>query len=219
MKRLKPDFSMGSGGLVDPEFIPESVRRELLLHLNNAPLSHDQKESLLEYANDIAQMVLDGELESGKTQREQIEAVAANARRLLQSLNMLGQSARDAISGHTDYLAYGSAPPVELDDQIKDAIKRPGSNLLSASWDWIDALETASTYTTEQFKIDKTSKPEQMQARGYVAMMAERVRELTGSKPPYDRAAWFSSFSECLGRHLGLKIGPRIVESGIKAIR
>lgn len=215
----KPDFSIGGGGLLDSEFIPESVRRELLLHLNNAPLSGDQKDLLLEYANDIAQMVLDGELETGKTQREQIETVAANARRLLQSLKMLGQPAREALCSHTEYLAYGNAPPVELDHHIKTIIMKPGGNLLSSSWEWIAALETASTYTTEQFKIDKTSKPEQMRARGYVAMMAERVRELTGSKPPKDKAAWFAGFVDCLGQHMGLEIGPRIVKSGIEAIR
>lgn len=219
MKRLKPDFSTGGCGLVDPEFIPESVRRELLLHLNNSPLSDDQKKSLIKFAGRIAQMVLDGKLAVGKIQREQIEAVAANARRLLQSLKMLGQPARDVLNANTDYLADVSAPPIELDNQIIDAINQPGSDLLSASWDWVNALESAAAYTVEQFKIDKTSKPEQMQSRGVVSMLAERVEVLTGSKPPCDRAAWFSNFSECLGRNMGLKIGPRIVESGIKATR
>ena len=41
--RAKPDFSVGGGGMVDPEFIPADVRRELLLHLEKSPLTGEQK--------------------------------------------------------------------------------------------------------------------------------------------------------------------------------
>lgn len=219
MRRIKPDLSTGHGGMVDAEFIPASVRVELLLHLKQSSLTDEQKDALLNFSNNIGQMVFDGELESGKKQREQIDAVAMNARRLLSSLKMLGQPARDALHAHTDYLAYGSAPPVELERQIKDEITKPGANLLSSAWDWIDALEMAATYTTQQFNIGKTSKPDQMRARGYVAMLAERVRELTGSTPPKDPAAWFAGFAGCLGKYLDTQMGPRIIKSGIEAIR
>ncbi|MDB5779178.1 MAG: hypothetical protein JWP93_1543 [Polaromonas sp.] len=218
-KKVKPDLSVGHGGWVDPEFIPDSVRRELLLHLNLSALTDEQKESLLTHSNDMAQMVIDGELESGKRQREQIEAVATNAKRLLSSLTLLSQSARDTLHAHTDYLAYGSAPPVELDRHIKTKITQPGESLLSSAWDWVEALETASNYATQQFDIDKTSKPEQMRARGLVSILAERVREMTGSLPPKDAASWFAGFAECLGNQLQMRIGSRIVKSGIDAIR
>jgi hypothetical protein len=218
-QRIKPDLSSGRGGIVDPKFIPESVRRELLLHLEKSTLTDEQKTALLAYSNDIGQMEISDELESGKKQREQIEAVAANARRLLSSLKMLGQPARDALHAHSDYLAFGSAPPVELERHIKAQITQPGNTLLSSAWDWVSALETASNYTTEQFNIDKTSKPEQMRARGFVSMLAEQVRDLTGSLPPKDQAAWFAGFAECLGQHLELPIGTRIIKSGIEAIR
>jgi hypothetical protein len=132
---------------------------------------------------------------------------------------MLGQPARDALHAHTDYLAYGSAPPVELDRHIKAKITQPGESLLSSVWDWVAALETASNYTAQQFKIGKTSKPEQMRARDLVSMLAERVRELTGAPPPKDPASWFAGFAECLGKHLKLQIGTRIVKSGIEALR
>ena len=225
MKRVKPDLSSGRGGMVDPEFILSDVRKNLMLSLVHSPLNDDQKSALLDYANDIGQMVMDGELKSGKEQREQIEKVAADAHRLLSSLKMMSEPARDALHAHTDYLAYGSDPPVDLDHHIKTQIKDPRTTLLSSSWDWITALEVAANYSAEQFKIDKTSKPGQMRARGLVAMLAERVRELTGSKPPKDPASWFAGFAECLGEHLEPKmtgpkmIGPRIIKSGIEAIR
>ena len=87
---------------------------------------------------------------------------------------------------------------------------------MSSTWDWVTALEQAAGYTAAQYKIDKQSKPEQMRARGYVSMLAQRVRELTGYPPPKDRSSWFADFATCLGRQLDLPIGPRIVASGIE---
>ena len=219
-KTTKPDFSLGYGAIVDPEFISEAGRDELLLHLNSSKLTDDQKNALLIFSNVIGQMVMSGEVESGKKQREQIEAVAKNAKRLLASLTLLGQPARDALHAHTDYLAYGSAPPVEFEHHIKATIRQPGESLLSSAWDWVQALETASNYATEKFNIGKTSKPGQMRARGLVSMLAERVCELTGSLPPKDAASWFAGFAQCLGKQLKLQIkGSRIVKSGIEAVR
>ena len=189
-----------------------------MLHLKKSQLTDDQKTALLNFANDIGQMVMDGEIESGKSQRMQIEAIEANAKRLLASLALLGHPALQALHAHTDYLAYGSAPPIELSEEIKNAIRKPNGSLLSSAWDWIEALEKASHYAANKYSIDKQSKPEQMRARGYVAMLANRVCELTGASPPKDRSAWFAGFAECLGGHLGLPIGPRVVVSGIDAV-
>jgi len=102
--RAKPDFYVGGGGMVDAEFIPADVRRELLLHLEKSPLSGEQKNALIEYANDMGQMVMDGELLPAQIQRTQIERVANEARRLLQALNQLSRPAREALHAHTDYL-------------------------------------------------------------------------------------------------------------------
>ena len=217
--RKKPDFSTGGGGMVDPEFIPTHVRRELMLHLKKSPLTDTQKDSLIEYANDIGQMAMDGELQAAKTQRQQIERVASDARRLLQALQQLSTPARDALHAHTDYLAYGSRPPVELEQAVKATIRQPGGSLLSTGWDYVEALEKAAEYAAEQYTMDTTTKPQQLRARGYVSMLAEHVRAMTGEAPPKDNASWFACFAACLGTHLALPIGPRIIASGIAAIR
>ncbi len=220
MKTLaKPDFSVGAGGIVDAEFIPAPVREELLRHLHKSPLTGEQKSALIEYANDIGQMVMDGELTPAQAQRKQIVRVANEARRLLQALNQLSQPARDALHAHTDYLAYGSRPPVELEQAVKASIKQPGGSLLSTGWDYVEALEKAAEYAAEQYKMDTTTKPDQLRARGYVSMLADCVRDMTGKAPPKDKASWFACFASCLGEHLALPIGPRVVASGITAIR
>lgn len=217
--RAKPDFSAGGGGMVDAEFIPAPVREELLRHLHKSPLTGEQKSALIKYANDIGQMVMDGELTPAQAQRKQIERVANEARRLLQALNQLSQPARDALHAHTDYLAYGSRPPVELEQAVKASIKQPGGSLLSTGWDYVEALEKAAEYAAQQYTIDTTTKPEQSRARGFVSMLAEHVRAMTGKAPPKDNASWFACFASCLGEHLALPIGPRIIASGIAAIR
>lgn len=213
----KPDFSCGGGGMVNPEVIPASVRSELRLNLKDSRLTDEQKEDLLDYANVMGQVMMNGEPEPGKLQRKQIKAIEANAKRLLKSLASLGQPALAALHAHTGYLAYGSAPPIELGAEIKSAIKQPGGSLLSSAWDWVEALEKASQYAAAQYSISKQSKPSQMRARGYVAMLAKHVCELTGALPPKDPASWFTGFAECLGRHHGLEISTRIVASGIGA--
>ena len=205
--------------MVDAEFIPAPVREELLRHLHKSPLTGEQKSALIEYANDIGQMVMDGELTPAQAQRKQIERVANEARRLLQALNQLSQPARDALHAHTDYLAYGSRPPVELEQAVKASIKQPGGSLLSTGWDYVEALEKAAEYAAQQYTIDTTTKPEQSRARGFVSMLAEHVRGMTGKPPPKDKASWFACFAACLGEHLALPIGPRVVASGITAIR
>jgi len=217
--RAKPDFYVGGGGMVDAEFIPADVRRELLLHLEKSPLSGEQKNALIEYANDMGQMVMDGELLPAQIQRTQIERVANEARRLLQALNQLSRPAREALHAHTDYLAYGSRPPVDLEPHVIAAIRQPDGSLLATGWDYVEALEKAAEYAAEQYTMDKTTKPEQLRARGYVSMLAEHVRDMTGKAPPKDKASWFACFAACLGEHLALPIGPRVVASGVTAIR
>ena len=214
--RLKPDFSCGGGGIVNPEFIPASVRSELLRHLKRSQLTAGQKTSLLNCANVIGQMV-NNKIEPGKLQRKQIETIEANAKRLLASLKLLGPPAMEALHASTDYLVFGSAPPIELKVEIKSVMKQSDDSLLSSAWDWIEALEKAAHYAAAQYRVDKQSKPDLMRARDYVAVLAERVCELTGAPPPKDRSSWFAHFCLSIGEHLGLPIGPRIVASGIKA--
>ncbi len=217
----KPDFSVGGGGWVDPEFIPAPVRDELLLHLQKSPLTDEQKAALIGYANDMAQMVIDDELMPAQTQRQQIERIASDARRLLQAMMLLRKPAREALNAHADYLAWGSCPPVALDAAVKTAIRQQvgDGGLLAVGWDYVEALEKAAEYAAQQYNMDTTTKPEQQRARGYVAMLAEHVRDVTGAIPPKDKASWFACFASCLGGHVGLPIGPRIVASGIAAIR
>lgn len=213
----KPDFSVGEGGWVDPDFFPLDLRSELMLHLMGGPLNDGQKMALISFASQIAQFALCGEAIAAQTQREQIEKIARDARRLLSSMNALCTPAKESLHAHTDYLVYGSHPPTKLQDHIKDSIKHPDVSLLSVTWDWVEALEESCQYAIQQFTPDTTSKPLLMRARGYVSMLAQYIYDMTGSWPPKAAASWFAAFATRLGEHLSLPIGPRVIASGIEA--
>lgn len=204
-RRQKPDFSRGCARWIDPAFIPGSVRCELLLHLLPSRLTESQKATLVNLANDEAQIAKFADLDAGKTQRQEIEAVEANARRLLASMTALSVPARNTLHAHTRAIAHAR---VELSDR----------QFLSTAWDCVAALEEASAFAASKYELNKQSKPAQTVARYFVLRLAEHVRELTGETPPKDPAAWFASFVGCLGNHLKLPIGPRIVASAIKLI-
>lgn len=218
--RPKPDFSAGCGGWVDPDFFPAAVRREAALHLGKSNLSEDQRSAFLTFANDMAQMIMDDDSTPGAAQREQIARIEEAADRLLSALGALKHPAMEALQAHTDYLTYGSAPPVNLPESVLQAIKPRGKGeLLNAGWDWAHALQQAADYAASKYELGKDSKPDLLRARGYVSLLADHVKRMTGKPPPKDPASWFACVMACLGEPMGLSIGARVVASGIKAIR
>ena len=218
MKRLKPETPLDKGSIVDEQFLPESLRSELLLSLKRSPLTKDQQRSLINYANTISQSYGETESASYAKQRDEIKAVAQNARRLLASINLLSESARKNFESHSLYLLMGSAPPVTIPKIVKTTTPNK-EHILSPASEWISAVELAGTYAASQYKIDRQSKPEQYTARSLVGMMAQHVQLMTGTLPPVDPSAWFAEFMESLGRHLDLRIGWRILKSGVEVNR
>lgn len=215
--RVMPDLDTGGGGWVDPDFLSADVRSRLLLALARSSLSDAAKVGLIEFCCEYLQM-LELHEDAGAQQRNQILAVAQEARRLLASIGRLGKPARDALSAHIDYLAYGGSPPVELDWDVRKQVKAPRGSMLKSAWMWVDALERSCDYAASQYVIDKQSKPMQQAARGVVAMIAREVLNRTGSLPPKNYASWFAEFAQICGKVIGLEMGPRIISSGVELV-
>ena len=213
----KPEFG-GIGGWVDPDFLPMKVKQELMLHLKKSTLTDAEKTSLIKFCNDMGQ-IIETETVAYAQQVKQIKAIESNARRLIASMTQMSQAAEEAFTAHALYLAYGTRPPIDLPKAVIAEVKRPGGNLLSSAWDWVQSLEQAASYAAEKYRIDRQSKPEQNKARGFVSLLATRIKELSGELPPKDRASWFAAFAACAGDHIGLHIGPRIIASGVDAAR
>ena len=55
----KPNLSPVRGLFLRPDYLPDILRDELVLHLKGSPLSDEQKELLLRYCNDLAQLPAD----------------------------------------------------------------------------------------------------------------------------------------------------------------
>lgn len=219
-KLAKPDFSDIPGGWVDPDFFSPSVRRELYLLLNRSGLTEDQKQGLINFSNDWGQELKKDLPQPPKATRAQLEAVAANARRLLSSMAALSAEASQRVDAHTAPFTYGGTQPFDLPAHVAAAPKKSKRELLSAGWDWVQLLESAASHTASKVRTSKQLKPEQLAARGFVTLVAQHVLKISGQLPPVSRTSWFGAYMDCVGRHSGfsIPIGPRLVESGIKDV-
>ena len=79
-------------------------------------------------------------------------------------------------------------------------------------------LFRSAEHALNELSFDRQTKPSELNASGLVSHIAAYLVRATGRVPPKDRSAWFAAFVGCLGSHLGLKIGPRIVGGGIEAV-
>lgn len=200
--RKGPNLAPTPGLWINPDFLPGTLRAEMLLHLHKSPLTEDQQAGLIRFCNDLAQLPADDTPMA--TQADELEKVAANARRLLASLAGLSPGARDALAMHAHDLNLRG------DDE-------QGDSFTANAWEMVHALEVAAGHTLSQLEFDRQAKPAQQRGRGLVIAMAGYLIRTTGKAPPKDRAAWFAAFVECFGQHMGLEIGPRIVAAGIEA--
>lgn len=192
--RKKPDLAPVHAFIVEADFLPDELRTELLLHLAGSPLSDDQKTNLLRRCSELAQTP--AVTAPAAKQASNLEAIASNARRLLASMNMDGDT-RDVLAMHARC------------DLGHDA------EFLSRVWDAVRALKDAAEYAQQQMTVDRQAKPGQQTARNLVHQLAVYVYNLTGQMPPKDPASWFAPFVECLGKHLDLTVGHRIIKSAI----
>lgn len=211
--REKPEFSGSCGGWIDPDFFPAKLRQQLLDNLTRSPLTDDQKATLIKFANDMAQVVFDGQRIPHKQVVKELKAVESNARRLLASLNSLSPQTAQAIHAHTGPMAFGAYRELPIADHVRSG---DVEGFLGRAWDWVDALKQVAVLTAEQHQLDRQTKPDQSRARGYVSMVAGYVHGVTGEFPPQDRSAWFAAFMGAAGSFLGYEIGPRVIASGIK---
>jgi hypothetical protein len=210
----KPEFQGIEGAWIDPEFFPDDLRRELLLHLAGSTLDEGQKSVLITFACEMAQSVFDGALPPTKQVLDELAAVESNARRLLASLNVLSPQAVEAVQIISSALPHGGYRDMPIPGHVRHGVGMCQS-LLGLTWDWVAALEQISAKAASQRPMDRQTKPEQERARGYVSLLATRVHEQTGAWPPKSRNGWFSSFAAAIGIFLEYEIGPRIVASGI----
>lgn len=197
MTSRKPDLAPVPAFFVEPDYLPAELRDELLRHLIGSPLVDAEKAALLRAANYWAQIpAVDT---PAAQQAAQLEAVASNARRLLGSLKLLTDDARDVLAMHARC------------DLGHDR------DFLSNAWDMVTALEQASDYTQRQMTVTRQAKPAQLRAYNLVFQLAGHVGRLTGKMPPKDPASWFASFVVRVGEHVGLKVGVDILRKGIDA--
>lgn len=212
-ERKKPDFEIDRRVGLDPNFLPDRLRNDLAIELRKSKLAPEQQLSMLEFANELAQRPNTYTMPIS-TEKNQIEAVEKEARRLLSALNKMSPQAIEGLSQYArEALFVRPSPlPVEMIEPIK---RLDQTGLLDQTWDWVDALASAAEYANSQLEAPKTDGPKLSRSRWLVANLATHHLRLTATAPPADPAAWFSGFVSTIADHLNLRVGADIIRSGI----
>lgn len=223
MNRLpKPEFSFEGHIWLDDGFLPEALVAKLreLLPKQQA-MSQDEAARFLRCcAQHVQLLCAERELSTpaGQVQAE-LDNVAIKARALLQALRALNGGTVSTFGAHWDYLAFGSAPPVELSDEAKMHRCAEG-RFLGATWDLVADLEASARYAIKQCNPSRQAKLSELYAKDLTKSVATDYREIAGRLPPYSKETWFPKFMATLGawEKLNLKCGRALVETAIRAI-
>ena len=194
MRELKkPELSSGTGCIVDSKFLPTELRNELKDHLIDANMSANQMEVFLDDVGEATQMMVLDRVQIGTgEEKTQLEAIANSARRLLASINAATHQTRDTFTAHSEYLAFGTEPPVKLPRKVIAEVREHGINntLLALAWDYVQALEQSAIYASENVTPSRQSKPEQINSRRLTASIVEAHLNRFDVLPLADRSGW-----------------------------
>jgi hypothetical protein len=213
----KPDFTVQASWWHNPDHLKADTRSWLEMHAAASGLDAAQQKQFIAHANQIAQIPHAGD-EPIAMQRDQLDKVAKDARRLLASLNAMSQPTIETLGVYTREACIERPSPLPADmvERIRDQ-DRP--DILERTWDWVNALEAAALYAMEQQEPSRQDKPKQARARGMVASLADCYIRLAGKAPPADPAGWFAEFAGQLAQHMGLAVGSKVLKSGIAQAR
>lgn len=201
MSRVKPNLGAPR---IEPVVLPENVRTRLMLHLAGSRLNNAQRIAFINHCAFLAALPCDPTPQA--LQRDQLQKVAADARRLLVAVRGMSEDARALVAMHVREM---NAEPLHVGDD-------EGNHFLPAAWDLLDALERAAEQACRDMEIDRQTKPAQHRAKGLVAAMARYLERSVDVTPPMDPASWFYGFSECFCEHLELRIGADLVRGAVK---
>lgn len=217
----RPDLSTGEGCIIDPAYLSKEIRSDWdSKWLRRARLSPQQRKAYLDAVNDLLQEH-PLHLTPLAIEQQEIERVRSEARRLRSAIEALGITSRQTIQAHTDFLAFGTDPPLRLPAAVAENLRGVvEGDFLSTVWDWTRGVEVGAEYAGKQIRVTRGDKPAQHNARSLVARLAEAYRPIAGDWPPSDRASWFADFAQAVWDQLfpkhPQKIGARLLVAGVK---
>lgn len=218
---VKPGFVSGDGW-VDSGYLPLKVRLELQDHIAAANLPKAQVEKFLDSCNRFAQMICAEREQIGPDiERDELEAIATTARRLLAAIKATQQQTRITLEVLSEEVTMISNPPIDLPETVIADMNQSSSSdgLLSRSWDYVQALGQVADHAATQVKPTRQAKPELINGRHLTAHVVEAYWRRFNALPPAGRSGWFVGFMACLGAHMNMQCGPRIVSGVISAMK
>ena len=213
-----PKFDI-TGGWVNAPFLADKIRQELMLHLGQAGLTNDQVERFLDSCNHIAR------IENGERQRigadlvrKDLQGIAGNVRRLRNSIRKADPQAVDSQGIYIDEMAEKYLPALHHSYPVSDETDSQ-YHPFSKIWLFLELLELSANQAAGDLQPSRQAKPSQVNGLRLTTKVAKAYWLQCGNLPPANRASWFAGFMECLGSHLQMQCGPRIVATGIRAVK
>lgn len=208
---FRSDDKLPEASLISPK-----SREEMIGHLEDSPLSEQQRQDFVDFATDMAQ-AMGLERTTYKARQDQINEVSSKAEELLNSISKLCPESVEAMEVIDDLCAYSTAPPIELPALVMNHFRDRETHLLDDTRDWVRALKLAADHAATQIPVGRGSRPDQHYARSLVYQLVKAYWHMTDLQiPPADRSKWFVAFTEALGGKIGVSLGRDTVNDSIQ---
>lgn len=206
-KPNKPEFQDGEGGWVDEDRLSATDLNRLARYIP----ANTQAESKATFLRLTSEAVSVWELDKSDNPltsseiAKRIEKMEVAAKALQRAIEGLRGEPFDVLYPDFDYLLLGSAPPIELPEQMRRDKLRLGP-LLEEMWEKSGILRETGEYARSHIKIDRTAKPTIQSARRLVFWIVTKYREQFGEYPAAHKTAWFPAYMSELGDILRLDV-------------
>jgi hypothetical protein len=215
-KRLpKPHFGMAPALLLDPDFLGNEKKAELLRLIPARAMGSDKASELVNRCSELAQSESawqDYFSVAAADQRKELELVASRAHALLIALRAMQPGTIGTFNGsvaHSDLTAGLPLAP----EEIREAPYTRAGALLDWVWHLAESLEAGATLAASHCKPRRGGKLIEGRAKGLILNVANVVQAITGKRPPHSKGTWFPEFMSAYGEMVKIRCGRALVES------
>jgi len=216
MKKLKkPEFSYIKAKVLDPNYFPDDLRKELRALLPNRISDADAARFLVSCAEEVQMVEMSARENAIGKMVEELTRIEKQANALRRSLMAMSAQTGSAFTAHFKFLCVAPALADPISPLSQHLVASEGG-VLSGAWDILTDLEAGASYAASMCKPRKRPTVEEVNATALVHGLAQRYFNCFGELPPRNKETWFPRFVEHIGKHYGLKCGLKITRGELR---
>lgn len=208
---------------VDPESLPESVRRALQVYLDEGGVDPARGATFLDSCARWVEVVArDRWRLPPSEQRQQLLALADAAREVQRAVNGLDDGLVKLLEGVARQAARrGNGLGIELSSAARGALaqRARGESVLVPVWDVAHALESLARAAAGGIEVHARRRVHEEAGAGLARLVVGAYVVQFGALPPAGNGQWFVAFMEALGTHVGVRCGFKIVAKAVREAR